>query len=134
MVHVYASVEESNSSQACKEMVFSFFLHVIGKHEWESKKFNQLIPIGQNTIIGCKFLNDSAFTQLNECAHEIDNFESRHDVVDPNSNAYQKLLEIVSKNQFIDDLCISSMATSHPLSKAFIPYVCIIVQSESTSR
>lgn len=104
MVHVYASVEASPTPAVCKEMVFSFFLHVKDTHVWEAKKFCQLIPIDQNINAGKKFLKESSFLHFLECRHETENFEGHHQVVDPNSKPYKKMLEIASKNQFIEDL------------------------------
>ena len=58
--------------------------------------------MNENTKIGPRFKKES-FQLLLECSHEPD-YESKHLPIDPESAAYQRLLEIATKNQFMNDL------------------------------
>lgn len=90
--------------EICRERIYSFFMHVRGLHEWEEKKFADLIPIVQGTKIGPKFQKELKFREIHECAHDLHNFEGRHAPVDPSRPPFQKLLEIAAKTHFINDI------------------------------
>lgn len=119
VVHIYACVEASNGPEECKEMVFSFFLHVIGKHSWNGGKFDTIIPVRQATTVGTKFSKESTFQHFRQCAHEIDNFVGQHPNVDPNASAYQTLIEIASTNLFISDLAFLAHGNSTAYVESF---------------
>lgn len=114
ILHVYASLEMSNGPEICKERVYSFFLHVQGIHRWDPAKFDTVIRMES----AAKQFHNSSFVHVLECPHELDNFEGRHEPIDANSNAFKKLLEIVTKKKFMDDLaklrheCITSYVES----------------------
>jgi hypothetical protein len=94
ILHVYASLEMSNGPEICKERIYSFFLHVQGIHRWDPAKFDTVIRMES----AAKQFHNSSFVHVLECPHELDNFEGRHEPIDANSNAFKKLLEIVTKN------------------------------------
>uniref|UniRef100_A0A914DJX8 Uncharacterized protein n=2 Tax=Acrobeloides nanus TaxID=290746 RepID=A0A914DJX8_9BILA len=106
IVHVYKAIEFSNGDvNLCKELVFAFFLHVQGIHEWPSRKFAELIPVAPNTDV-CKRFQDEKFSLILQCPHVANpNIpDSRHELTRPNSKPYQMLLALVAKTTFMNDL------------------------------
>lgn len=102
--HVYESVEKAGNPELCKEYVFSFFMHIRGVHEWNARKFTDIISPGQGIKTGLKFRKESFRHVLNCFRHDLDDFQSIHDPVDPNVEAYQKILEMASQTLFLNDL------------------------------
>lgn len=106
IVHVYNSIERSNGDASlCKELVFSFFLHVQGIHEWQAKNFSKLIHAAEGTKV-CRRFQEEKFAIVFACPHIEDSThpDSRHEDVSPNSSPYQLLLAAVAKTTFMGDL------------------------------
>lgn len=103
--HVYSSVEFADGDiDASRELVFSFFLHVQGVHQWNPGKFMDTIPIAQDTKI-CPRFKKEKFSQILQCRHDDASvLEPQHEVVNPNSKPYQALLGIAASTAFMNDL------------------------------
>jgi hypothetical protein len=86
-----------------KELFFSFFPHVIGCHNWSpSSKFIDLVSISPSTKIGNGF-KQFEFNTISECLHlPLD--ANATPPIDANSKPLQKLLELVIKTAFLNDL------------------------------
>lgn len=90
VVHLYMAIEKSNGdATSCKELAFSFFMHIQGIHHWPERKFAELIPVAQGTKVCAKFKTEK-FAHITECLH-VDN-ASNHPPISPNSKFYQKIL------------------------------------------
>lgn len=106
ILHVYSSVEKANGdSTLCRELVYSFFLHVQGIHEWRSKKFTEIIPIEEGTKV-CPRFKEERFSHVTQCPHRTDSTpqDSHHPMINPASRPYQKLLSIAATAPFLGDL------------------------------
>uniref|UniRef100_A0A914DL84 Uncharacterized protein n=1 Tax=Acrobeloides nanus TaxID=290746 RepID=A0A914DL84_9BILA len=106
IIHVYASLEKSNGdAKLCQELVFSFFLHVQGIHQWPRKrKYIELILANEKKV--CPRFKKEKFETLNECRHitEATHPDSNHEPIAAESKLYQTILELVAKTAFMNDL------------------------------
>jgi hypothetical protein len=96
-----------------KELVFTFFPHILGIHCWNpDSKFIDLVPISSSTKVS-KGFQQFQFTSIFECLHlPLD--ENATPPIAADSNPIQKLLELLTKTAFLNDLARvkSSSATS----------------------
>jgi hypothetical protein len=101
MLHFYNSVENSEGRVRIEKML-SFFLHVQGIHSWNNDNFSDIIQQEERTKTGTLFTNGH-FENFFSCDHQQD-YTSAHELVESSSHAFQFLLEMVTKNIFLDDL------------------------------
>jgi len=86
-----------------KELIFSFFPHVVGVHEWEAgTKFSELFEIAPTTTIGRGF-RMFRFTTVTDCPHDVLD-ENAADPLEADDLALQQLLGLVSKTTFLNDI------------------------------
>jgi hypothetical protein len=86
-----------------KELVFAFFPHVIGIHNWEKGvRFNELFNIDPETPLGKSF-RGFRFSFITECPHDLLD-DNATNPIEPNTPAIQKLLELLAKTAFLNDI------------------------------
>lgn len=126
--HVWKSVEVANGdSREFIERVFSFFLHVIGKHEWKKYAYFYLqFKVENGTATGKEF-NGFYFKKVFGCSHqELDG--NAQENVDNNDKALQLLYEIATSTSFYNDFgkvksqsSTSAVESFHSLKLRYAP-------------
>lgn len=109
IIHVYYCVEKSNGNpDLCREMIFSYFLHIQGIHNWEERDFAELIGVEEGTKVGPRFYQEK-FSTIFKCPHldeepRPNQIDTHHDVVESKSIPYQIMLSVAGKTPFMNDI------------------------------
>lgn len=89
-------------SELAVQYVYSFFLHVLGFHEWADAKLSDLVATGYVRKPGKEF-KAIKFSSVTSCVHDEPD-ETFSDAIDTDSPAYRTLLQMASSTHFVNDI------------------------------